>query len=151
MSGTVVRMQDVPDPVFADHVVGTGVAILPADGVPSPDGTDRVVAVSPCAGRVVSVYPHAVVVEVDEGRAVLVHLGLTTAGLDGAGFDVAVRDGEWITAGHPVIAWTPARVRAADRSTVSPVVALQADPADVAVLCAPGDEVREGQPVLLWS
>jgi glucose-specific phosphotransferase system IIA component len=151
MAGTVVRMADVPDPVFADDVVGLGVAILPLEAVPERDGTDRGVVVAPCDGRVVSAYPHAVVVQVDDDRAVLVHLGLGTGTLGGEGFDLVVRDGAWVTAGQPVLAWSPARVRATDRSSLSPVVALQARSSDVVLLVDEGAQVAEAQPVLLWS
>lgn len=98
-----------------------------------------------------SAYPHAVVVQADDERSVLVHVGERTAALVDDGFALAVRDGEWVAAGHPVLAWTPARVRAAGGSTLTPVVALQADPEDVVVAVADGDAVDEGQLLLRWS
>ncbi len=158
LAGTVVALADVPDPVFSGAVVGPGLAILPDE--PYPDGTAgmpglpaaaRVVVVAPCPGRVSGVYPHALMVQADHDRSVLVHLGLDTAQLEGEGFDVAAADGDRVERGQPVLAWSPAEVRGGGRSTLCPLVALQADPDDVVLLVEPGDAVAEGQPVLLWS
>lgn len=147
MAGTVRPIARVQDPVFAGQVLGPGVALVPHE----PEADERLVVVAPCAGRVVSAYPHAVVVQADDERSVLVHVGERTAGLGDDGFALAVRDGEWVTAGHPVLAWTPARVRAAEGSTLTPVVALQARAEDVAAAVADGDAVDEGQLLLRWS
>lgn len=149
LAGTVVPLTDVPDPVFAGSVVGAGLAILPAE----PDlGTERVVVVSPCAGHVASVYPHAVMVQAAPERAVLVHLGVATDGLGGgAGFHVAVGVGDAVTPGQPLMAWSPADVRSGGRSTLCPLVALGAHQDDVVPLVAAGEVVAEGQAVLLWG
>lgn len=148
LGGTVVALRTVPDPVFADGVIGPGLAILPDD----PDEADaaRIVVVAPCSGFMASVYPHAVVVALDADRAVLVHLGVDTDGLASACFDVAVEEGETVTSGQPLLGWSPGCVRAAGRSVLCPVVALQARPDDVAILVGPGDRVAEGQALLIW-
>lgn len=151
MSGLVVAIEDVPDPVFSDAVVGAGLAILPDEPDPSSGGTDRAVVSAPCDGRIVSVYPHAVVIQVDDQRSVLVHLGVGTGALEGRGFDLAVADGDFVTAGHPLIGWSPAAVRAAGGQTLSPVVAMQARPEQVLRLVDDGARVAEGQPILLWA
>ena len=70
--GTVVAMSDVPDPVFAEEMVGPGVAIEPDPGPTT--------VVSPIAGTVVKVMPHAFVV-LGDGVGVLVHLGIDTVKL----------------------------------------------------------------------
>lgn len=150
MAGTVVDLRDVPDPVFSASVVGPGLALLPdaTDPVAGPGG--RVVVVAPCAGRLAAVYPHALMVRVDT-RSVLVHLGLGTASLNGAGFDLAVVEDERVTVLQPLMAWSPADVGVRGLSTLSPVVAVQGDQRDVLQLVTPGDRVEEGQPLLLWS
>lgn len=149
LSGTVVALDDVPDPVFADAVIGPGVAIEP-DAPDGADGAVRVVVVAPCAGRMLSVYPHAVVIGVDADRAVLVHLGVDTEGLATACFDVAVEEGQEVAVGQALLAWSPECVRREGRSALCPVVALQADDDDLELAVAPGDRVREGQPLLVW-
>ena len=151
MAGTVVDLADTPDPVFAGGVVGRGLALLPLEPDALAQGSDRLVVVAPCAGRLVSVYPHAVMIQADGERAVLVHLGLGTEELEDAGFQVAARQGDRVSAGQPLMAWVPATVRARGRSVLCPVVALQADEADLLRLVRPGDEVEEGQDLLVWS
>lgn len=147
LPGTVVDLGDVPDPVFAGKIIGPGVAILPEE----PTTGLRLVVVAPCSGRLMSAYPHAVIVEADEYRAVLVHLGVDTDDLAEACFDVAVQEGEEVVAGQPLLAWSPECVREIGRSTLCPVVTLQAAPSDVELLVAPGETVTESQALLSWS
>lgn len=149
LAGTVVPLDEVPDPVFSGAVIGPGLAILP-DEPENADGA-RVVVVSPCTGRLLSVYPHAVVVGVDSERAVLVHLGIDTEDLSSACFDVAVTEGDIVEAGQPLLAWSPECVRAVGRSTLCPIVALQAEADDVVLVVSPGDRVAEGQVLLSWT
>lgn len=149
LAGTVVALEDVPDPVFADAVVGPGLAIEP-DPPDESAGAVRVVVVAPVAGRMISVYPHAVVIAVDAERAVLVHLGVDTEDLAPACYDVAVVEGEQVEAGQALLAWSPQGVRRAGRSTLCPVVALQADDAELEAAVVPGERVAEGQTLLTW-
>jgi len=111
-------MADVPDAVFAEEMVGPGVAIEPAV---EPDGGPTTV-VSPIAGTVVKVLPHAFVV-LGAGVGVLVHLGINTVRLEGEGFDVLATQGSEVAAGDPMIAWDPSALPAsAGGQAVSPVV-----------------------------
>jgi PTS system glucose-specific IIA component len=80
VSGTSHEVSDVPDPVFASGMVGPGLAIEPDRSVQT--------AVSPIAGRLAKLHPHAFLVVSASGPAVLVHLGIDTVHLHGAGFDM---------------------------------------------------------------
>ncbi len=125
LAGTVVPLDQVPDPVFSGAVVGPGLAIRPTEPAGPADEDRRVVVVAPCDGWLATVYPHAAMIRLDPDRVVLVHVGLGTGQLAGAGFDLAARQGERVRAGQPLLAWSPALVRAGGRSTLCPVVALQ--------------------------
>jgi sugar PTS system EIIA component len=120
-AGRVVAMSDVPDPVFADEMVGPGVAIEPEHGPAT--------VVSPIAGKVLKVLPHAFVV-LGDGVGVLVHLGINTVRLDGEGFEVLATQGSEVAAGDPMIRWDPSNVPASaggqDVSTVVPVLVMDA-------------------------
>ncbi len=146
LSGTVVALADVPDPVFAQEFVGPGLAIEPRT-----DETGVSTVVSPTAGVVGSLFPHAFAIEADEGRTVLVHLGIDTVRLGGEGFRLHVEAGDRVAAGATLITWEPARVASLGLSTVCPVVALQGDPGLLALLVTPGTQVAAGEPVLTWS
>lgn len=117
--GRVMALADVPDPVFAQEIVGPGVAIEPDAG--------RTTVVSPIAGKVLKVHPHAFVVY-GGGLGVLVHLGINTVRLEGAGFEVLVEQGSTVAAGDPMISWDPATIPSSsagtDISTVVPVVLM---------------------------
>ena len=138
--GTVLPLAAVPDPVFAEAMVGPGLALRP---VPRPG-----VVVSPVAGLVSTLHPHAFVV-VSGGRGVLVHLGIDTVRLDGAGFELLVEAGATVACGQPMVRWDPAAVQAGGLSAVCPVVAL--DAAAEALSGLASGSVSAGDPLFSWS
>jgi sugar PTS system EIIA component len=127
VAGRVRPLSDVPDPVFAGAMVGPGLAV---DPVLAPG-----LAVSPVDGRVSTLHPHAYVV-VAGGRGVLVHLGIDTVRLDGAGFELLVEAGATVVRGQPVVRWDPAAVQAGGLSPICPVVALDAVASDLSGLAS---------------
>lgn len=147
MSGTVVPLSEVPDPVYAEGLLGPGLAIAPDD----PDGPGRSLALAPCAGRVSAAHPHAVTLDPDIGRSLLLHLGVGNRRLQVDAFDTLTMPGRHVRQGQPVLVWSPADLRSAGGSTLTPVVAMRADPVCLVHLVGPGDRVEEGQPLLLWS
>jgi len=144
VAGIVRAMTEVPDPVFAGEIVGPGLAIDPAR-----DGA--VDAIAPVAGKVVKLHPHAYVILADESRGALVHLGLDTVQLEGAGFTQHVAEGDIVAAGDVIVTWDPAVVEAGGRSPICPVVALQGNAEAVTALVAPGTTVRAGEPLFVWA
>ena len=139
--GTVVPITEVADPVFADAMVGPGAAVRPVDGHHD--------AVAPIDGTVATPRPHAFVVAADDGRAVLVHLGIDTVKLEGAGFTVHVAKGDTVRAGRPMVGWNPDTVAAAGYSAIVPVVALDAS-ADVLREHSSG-EIASGERLFTWE
>ncbi|MFI6424788.1 PTS glucose transporter subunit IIA [Promicromonospora sp. NPDC050880] len=160
VAGRVVAMRDVPDPVFAESIVGPGLAVDP-----DPETGGRVVA--PCAGVVVKLHPHAFVLlapstpgapdgaasspgapALATGRGVLVHLGIDTVQLRGEGFTLLVAEGDAVEAGQELVLWSPAAVADGGRSPLVPVVALDLRPGDLVELARPGDRVQVGDGLL---
>ena len=113
-SGRVVPLDEVPDPVFAERMLGDGVAVDPEEGL----------AVAPVAGRVVVLHSasHAFAIETEEGVRVLVHIGLETVHLRGDGFERLVQEGDRVESGQPIVRFDLERIRAAGYSLLSPVV-----------------------------
>ncbi|MEU4806091.1 PTS glucose transporter subunit IIA [Actinosynnema sp. NPDC023587] len=142
VSGRVVALSEVPDPVFAQAMVGPGIAVEP----------DRVTAevVSPVDGRVVTLHPHAFVVATEDGAAVLVHLGIDTVKRKGEGFTLHVVKDEVVRAGQPVVTWDPAEVEAAGFAPICPVVALDAAAEALLDLAGPGP-VAAGDALFSWQ
>lgn len=140
--GRVIALGDVPDPVFAEGMVGPGLAI-------DPDRRHGA-AVSPVDGRIAKLHPHAYVVVDADGHGVLVHLGIDTVELKGEGFTVLAADGDDVRAGQPVVSWDPAAVEAGGRSPVCPVVALDAGAESLADLLGTGP-VDAGDRLFTWT
>ncbi|WP_086828163.1 PTS glucose transporter subunit IIA [Allokutzneria sp. NRRL B-24872] len=143
VKGRAIPMKSVPDPVFAESMVGPGIAIDP-----SRDGESD--AVAPVDGTVVTLHPHAFVVLTSAGQAVLVHLGIDTVKLKGDGFTLHVVKGETVRAGQRMITWNPAEVERQGYSPVCPVVAVEAKPEQLAAL-RESDEVEHGDQIFTWS
>jgi PTS system N-acetylglucosamine-specific IIA component len=142
VAGKAVPMSEVPDPVFAESMVGPGLAVLPSGG--------RQDAVAPVDGTVVTLHPHAFVIATESGQAVLVHLGIDTVQQKGEGFTLRVVKGESVRAGQPLIEWDPDAVVAAGFSAVVPVVALDAQPEALSGLNL-GADVAPGDLVFSWD
>lgn len=96
LAGTLHPLTDVSDPVFSSQMLGSGVALVP----------DLVVqqVVSPIAGKLLKIHPHAFVVH-DGTIGVLVHLGIDTVKLSGEGFTVVAEEKSQIQAGEVVVEW----------------------------------------------
>lgn len=114
MSGKLLPLEEVPDPVFAQGAMGQGCAIELTDGE----------VVAPFDGEVVACFPtgHAYGLRSDSGVEVLLHIGLDTVELDGAGFDRKVEAGQRVRRGEVLVAVDIAAIRARGKSLLSPVV-----------------------------
>lgn len=140
LEGVVLPLQDVPDPVFSEFLVGPGVAILPGPG--------QQTIVAPMGGRLLKLKPHAFVVAVGN-RAILVHLGIDTVRLNGGASELLAVEKQMVKAGDPVMRWHPARVTDAGLSAICPVIALDA-PLDALASVAEG-EVAAGGDLFSWE
>lgn len=94
LTGEIVPLDQVPDPVFSEKALGDGIAILPEDGkVYSP--VNGVVAT-------VAATKHAFGFQSEDGLDILVHVGLETVGLNGEGFTVHKQEGDQVKVGDLV-------------------------------------------------
>ncbi len=114
LAGWAVPLDQVPDPVFAERMLGDGIAIDPVEG--------RLAA--PGAGTVVSIHAagHAVTLALDAGPVLLMHIGLDTVGLGGVGFTPRVKDGDHVAAGATLIDFDLDRLARTARSLITPVI-----------------------------
>ncbi|KJS52573.1 PTS glucose transporter subunit IIA [Streptomyces rubellomurinus] len=142
LTGRVVGLANVPDPVFSGAMVGPGTAVDPV--------REPTEALAPVDGIVVSMHPHAFVVVDDEGHGVLTHLGIDTVQLNGEGFELLVNKGDKVVRGQAVIKWNPAAVEAAGKSPISPIVALEATADSLGSVREDG-EVQAGGELFSWS
>ena len=112
--GWLAPIEEVPDPVFAERMMGDGFAIDPVEGVLR----------APAAGEVISVpeSAHAVTLRLENGAELLLHVGLETVALGGQGFAAQVVAGERVKAGDALIAFDLDAVAATARTLITPVV-----------------------------
>ena len=144
IDGRAVALADVPDPVFAQGMVGYGAAIDPPHQV--------VVAVAPVGGKVLKMLPHAYVIMTPDNVGVLVHLGLDTVQLNGAGFTAHVAQGDTVTAGQPMISYDVPAIVAAGFSPIVPVVVMdEREASNVIAADAVGDGAEIASGALLFT
>src|SRR5215211_7717806 len=97
VSGQVWPLECVPDPVFAQKMVGDGLSIDPTDAL----------LVAGCDGEIIALHAagHAVTLRTPEGAELLMHVGIDTVNLKGEGFHPRVKVGDNVRTGAPLIAF----------------------------------------------
>ena len=116
VAGRAVRLEDVPDPVFSQGMVGYGAAVNPPRGV--------VEAVAPVSGKLLKLMPHAYIVMTADNVGILVHLGLDTVALKGEGFTAHAAQGDDVTAGQVIITYDVPAIEAKGLNPIVPVVVM---------------------------
>lgn len=113
-------MEAIADPAFAAGALGQAVGITPA----ADAGVVTIAA--PVSGKVISVAKtgHAYGIKTEDGVETLVHIGIDTVKLDGAGFTPLVQKKQTVAAGDPLAEVDIASIRAAgiDPTVVTTVV-----------------------------
>lgn len=119
MAGWLTPLDEAPDAVFAERMLGDGLAIDPTGSTLH----------APCDGTVIAVHRarHAVTLRADNGAELLMHIGLDSVAQDGAGFEVHVRDGQPVKAGELLVSFDIDFLARNIRSLLTPVVVTNAD------------------------
>jgi glucose PTS system EIICBA or EIICB component len=114
MSGKLMRITDVNDPVFSQKMMGDGFAIEPVDGT----------VVAPADGEVVTLFTtkHALGLRTAEGHEILIHVGIDTVKLEGKGFTAYVKEGEKVTRGQKLLEADLSYLKEHAPSIVTPIV-----------------------------
>jgi multiphosphoryl transfer protein len=139
LSGQLVPLEQVRDPVFAQKMVGDGIAIDPVSQS----------LLAPCDGEVVMLHPahHALTLATAEGIEILMHIGLDTINLKGKGFTPKVKNGDKVKAGAPLIDFDADFIATHAKSLVSMIVVT--NPERVAAFERPSGGVTAGKDVIL--
>ena len=114
LSGVLIPLESVPDPVFAQKMVGDGISLDPTSGE----------LFAPVSGVVTQLHQahHALTITTAEGIEVLVHIGIDTVLLKGEGFKPAVKQGDQITAGQLLISFDVDLVARKARSLLTQIL-----------------------------
>lgn len=114
MKGKVVTLSEVPDPVFAQKMMGDGFAIIPEEGR----------LVSPINGEIIQVFPtkHAFGIKAENGLELLIHVGLETVSMKGEGFNVLVTAGDKVEIGQELLTYDLDLVKAKAKDIITPFI-----------------------------
>jgi len=114
LTGVLVPIEQVPDPVFAQKMVGEGISIDPL--------SDRLLA--PCDGVIAQLHPshHAITIRTAEGLDVLLHIGLDTVEMRGEGFTPKVSVGDKVRTGDELITFDLDKVATSAKSLLTQMV-----------------------------
>lgn len=141
VSGRVMPITEVNDPVFAGKVLGDGLAIEPED--------DTIYA--PCDGVVSSVAAdtrHAVGLTLSNGAELLLHEGIDTVSMNGDGFTMFVKEGDVVRAGDKLLHFDPVKIAQAGCEKTCIMVLTNGDEFPQAVMYT-GMQAQQGQTVIL--
>jgi PTS system D-glucosamine-specific IIC component len=118
MAGKVVPISEVPDKMFAEKMMGDGFAIDPSEA----DG--KITVTAPAAGTIVNLFPtkHAIGLQADNGKEILIHVGIDTVNLKGKGFEALIEQGQTVDAGQPLLEVDLGVVKNEATSSVTPIV-----------------------------
>ncbi|NOU76695.1 PTS glucose transporter subunit IIA [Paenibacillus sp. LMG 31458] len=122
LSGKVLKLADVPDPVFSTMLREHGIAIEPVAGI----------VLSPVDGEVVAILPskHAVVMRSINGVELIIHIGLDTVSMRGEGFHAHVQKGDRVITGQPLIDFSPELVKRKATSAITPIFIINPEVID---------------------
>jgi phosphocarrier protein FPr/phosphocarrier protein len=114
LRGWCAPLDETPDAVFAQRLLGDGVAIDPTEGVLH----------APCDGEVISVAAagHAVALRAANGAEILLHVGIDTVALGGQGFKVLVSAGTQVRSGQPLLNFDLDVLARRAKSLITPIV-----------------------------
>lgn len=138
ISGKIVDIETVPDPVFSEKIVGNGIAIDPkGDKILSPiDGT---------IGKIFETN-HAFSIESPQGLEIFVHFGIGTVELRGVGFKRLAEEGQEVKSGDPILSFDLPYLKQHVDSVLTPV--LLANMEDVQGLDKRHGNVEAGKDVI---
>lgn len=140
LSGRVIPMEEIPDQVFSQGILGEGVGIEPTGNV----------VVAPADATVCSVIEdsrHAVGLTLDNGAELLIHVGIDTVSMNGDGFQLHVKEGDRVHLGDKLITFDPEKIRAAGHPTTTAF--LVTDPGDLAPTFETNVDAQAGRTVVI--
>lgn len=135
MEGTMIPVEEVPDPIFSRNILGEGIAVIPEGSV----------LISPVDGIVRHILrsAHSCCIEGVKGIELLLHIGLNTVEMNGRGFRLLVNEGQEVKAGDPLIHFSLETIAEAGYLTTSVLVITEMGEYDK-VKFAPYGPVKKG-------
>ena len=139
LSGPVIPVSQVPDPVFSERMLGDGIAIDPTDSI----------LLAPLDAEIAQLHAahHALTLRTDSGVEILIHIGLDTAALHGEGFSPRVSEGDRVKAGQTLLEFDADYLACHARSLITIIV--QTGPESLPISYRASGYVKAGDDPLL--
>ncbi|QJD83519.1 glucose PTS transporter subunit IIA [Cohnella herbarum] len=119
VQGRMIPLEEVDDPIFAQRLVGRGVAFIP----------DKGELVAPVQGKIIHIHPsmHAIGLLTKDGLEVLLHVGINTSQMEGKGFTLLVKMGDEVSPGQPLLKFHLPTLKQHAKSLATPMVITNSD------------------------
>lgn len=113
-TGKIVPLEEVPDDVFSQKMMGDGIAIE----------LENELVISPVNGKITSIFPtkHAIVIGKEDGVDIIVHIGIDTVNLDGEGYELFVKEGDEVVVGSHLVKVDIELLKSKGYSTITPIL-----------------------------
>lgn len=112
LTGKIIPIEEVPDDVFSQKIMGEGVGIEP----------ESETVVAPADGSVSVVMEdsgHACGLVLENGMEILIHVGIDTVDMNGEGFELFVKEGDTVRCGDPLIRFSKEKIKKAGHPTTT--------------------------------
>lgn len=119
VAGNVIDLKDVPDPTFAEGILGLGAAVEPSEG--------KVTAPADATVETLFETHHAIGLKLENGAELLIHIGINTVELNGEGFTAHVSEGDSVKKGQTLITFDKELITSMGYKTVTPVIVTNPD------------------------
>ena len=119
LKGEAIELSEVPDDIFANEILGKGMAVIPKEGL----------VTAPVDGEVSTLFDtlHAIGITGDNGVEILIHVGINTVELEGKYYKALVKEGDKVTNGQPLLECDLEGIRNAGYNTVTQVIITNSD------------------------
>jgi|LGVF01.2.fsa_nt_gb glucose-specific phosphotransferase system IIA component len=130
LEGTIMKLEDSPDKVFAGGMLGRGVAIDPSSGN----------VYSPVDGTILMVFhtKHAIGIKTKQDNEILIHFGVDTVKLNGKGFTIKVKENQEVKRGDLLLSVNIKKVAKKVSSLVTPITITNSGDVKVMIIKSDG-------------
>lgn len=140
LTGKVIPIEQMPDEVFSQKIMGDGVGI-------EPDGDTVYAPADATVGVVMADSGHACGLVLKNGLEILIHVGIDTVDMNGDGFTLHVKEGDTVRCGDPLITFSPEKIRAAGHPvTTAVIITGEGEAKNIRLLS--GMDAKAGQTVI---
>ncbi|AUS09652.1 PTS glucose transporter subunit IIA [Laceyella sacchari] len=114
LSGRKIPLEQVPDQVFSQKMMGDGFAVEPDAGL----------VYAPADGEVINLFPtkHAIGLKTAAGVEMLIHVGIDTVELNGEGFVAHVSEGDKVKSGQMLLEFDMDYIKEKGKPLTTPVI-----------------------------